>query len=215
MDCTNKTLEKPLEAKTPNVLESVREDNTEQLGIHSLLADNEIILEKIQRYFTISKETIENQKKKIKMLNFEIRIKEIQIDVANQAVREKDDAIKILKTQLHDKHREHSDKNTTETNPQYTHRGNSPELMCGRKVEKYYQSQLSKALKTLGLERQRNFDLLGTIRTLRELIKILTTSSVPSSAGVQHNLPPFLQSEHNGNGSDVPQTFKSSLYKGK
>ena len=176
MDFTKLNLEKELVAKIPNVPESIQADNTEHHFLRFPLTDNESIVEKMQRHLYFSKETIDTLKTENKMLKFEVKVKEKRMAVAEQDVREKDATIEMLKTWLCGTNEEHN-KNKAESNQENIPRGIRPEIMYDEKDSDYYHPPLKKALQTLERENQKNSELLDTKKTLRENIKIPTTTS--------------------------------------
>ena len=127
MDFTKTNIAKDLIAKIPNASESVRENNTAHHSFNSELPGNDRIMEEVQKYLYFSKDTINKLKTVNTMLQLEVKVKEKQIAVAEQDVREKDATIERFKTQLCDMY-DGLDKSKAECNQDNTSRGNPPEL---------------------------------------------------------------------------------------
>ena len=112
MDFTKTNIGKELKDKTSDVIEYEKYTHVHRKRPHCQMTDNfnsEECLEstkKSKNFYIVSKDTVEKQRVAKKMLNFKIRIKKIQMAIAERSVRERDIAIKKLKDQLKAKNKD-------------------------------------------------------------------------------------------------------------
>ena len=204
MEATRKKLEKQLEEKNVYVSESLKDKNEELELLQAKLKDQEDSLDKIQRSCKTAKETIEKQVTEKSELKIKVKSLETQNAAASEQIREKEVSIENLNAELVTTKKELSEKNEVETDLE---EGNAS-LTALRSLFEEKETECTKVRTDLEAEKERNAELLVTIKVLRGLNGMPTTPSPspsPSPSLTTPALPPPLQAVHTGNRSHSTQ----------